>query len=447
MKRFAAFALIALLAAAGLGASGKQESKAGAQPVKLVVWWQGESEAPGTQKWLGEAIEVYQQAHPQVTVEAKLQSQDTMITEFKAAATAKDPKVGPDIQYFWDGTYTLEDAWSGNLAPLTGLIPDKELSSMLTMTRIWDGKAWGAGFYLAGISILYNKSYFRKAGLDPENPPKTWNDFMAACAALKKAGITPFSFGLKDQWGNGWFVSEFGFSQLDSMEQMTKLVADGTFVDEEWVDFVRKVDDMRRKGYFNDDAASIDFLQGWDLFPQGKVAMTMVSDSLIAQYAKMLGTDNLGIMTAPAIGTGKLSHRYSPQIQGLGITSWSVRKKEAADFLTFLHGKTMIDSFYNSTGILPADSKFDPALIKYPQQKLIYDSVLSKNPRFVFWMECFFPAALDYEGWYPTFQQLWSGELNPEGVIHKCQEVLEKWRQQNPQQVDIYRKWDIPEGF
>jgi hypothetical protein len=266
-------------------------------------------------------------------------------------------------------------------------------------------------------------------------------------ASLKKAGYTPFSFGLKDQWGNGWFVSEFGYSLLDSMEQMTKLVADGTFVEDRWVDFVRKVDDMRKKGYFNDDAASIDFFQGWDLFPQGKAAMTMVSDSLLAQYADVLGVDNVGIMTAPAMGSGKLSLKYPPQIQGLGITSWSANKKEAANFLVFLHKKDVIDSFYKSTGILPADTKFDPSLIKYPQQKLIYDSVLTKNARFVFWMECFFPAQLDYEGWYPTFQQLWSGELDPKAVIVKCQKVLEKWREQNAQQVEIYRNWDIPEGF
>jgi len=71
----------------------------------------GEWEAPGTAEVAGASHRAYQKAHPGVAIEAKLQSQDTMIPEFKAAAAAKDPKVGPDIQYFWDGIYTLEDAW------------------------------------------------------------------------------------------------------------------------------------------------------------------------------------------------------------------------------------------------------------------------------------------------------------------------------------------------
>ena len=33
--------------------------------------------------------------------------------------------------------------------------------------------------------------YFAAAGLDPENPPETWDEFLEACAALEEAGIIP----------------------------------------------------------------------------------------------------------------------------------------------------------------------------------------------------------------------------------------------------------------
>jgi len=423
-----------------------QETTAPAEPVTLNVWWGGEWEAPGTQQWLDQAISVYEEKNPSINIEAKLLSQDTLITDFKAAAAAKDPDVGPDIQYFWDGIYTLEDAWLGNLAPVNDYIPPDQLDTMMTLTRVWDGKAWGVGFYNAGVPIFYNKEYFTKAGLDAENPPKTWDEFMDACQALKDAGITPFSFGVKDQWGNGWFVSEFGYSHLDSIEEMTKLVADGTLVSDEWVDFMTKIDEMRKKGYFNEDVTSLDFFQGWDLFPQGKVAMTIVSDSLLKQYVDIMGEDKIGIMTAPAIGDGALAGRYPPQIQGLGISSWSEHKQEAADFLVFLHTEEMLKSFYDTTGILPTDTKFDPSWITLPQQKVIYDGVLAGEP-FAFWLECFFPSQLDMEGWYPSIQQMWADELTPEGVLQYCQDSLVKWREQNPQQVEIYRNWDIPEGY
>jgi raffinose/stachyose/melibiose transport system substrate-binding protein len=429
-----------------VAATTETETTEKAEPVKLNFWHFGEADAPGMGKWLAQVIPLYEERNPNITIEAKALSQDTLITDFKAAAAVKDPEIGPDIQYFWDGTYTLEDAWLGNLAPVSDYIAPDKLETMMTLTRIWDGKAWGVGFYNAGVPIFYNKEYFKKAGLDPDNPPKTWDEFMSACEALKTAGITPMGFGVKDQWGNGWLISEFGFSYLDSVKDMTNIVADGTLVNEKWLDFMTKINDMRKKGYFNEDASSLDFFQGWDLFPQGKVAMIMVTDGQLKTYEDVLGAGNVGIMNPPSMGNGKLAGRYPPQINGLGITSWSNHKQEAADFLVFLHSEEILKSFYDMTGVIPTDTKFDPSWITLPEQNKIYDGVLSGKP-FAFWLECFFPVQLDTEGWYPSVQQLWVDELDPQGVLEYCQDVLVKWREQNPQQVDIYKNWEFPEGY
>ncbi|VTM59961.1 glycerol-3-phosphate ABC transporter [Klebsiella pneumoniae] len=36
--------------------------------------------------------------------------------------------------------------------------------------------------------LYYNKDAFKKAGLDPEQPPKTWQDLAAYTAKLKPPG-------------------------------------------------------------------------------------------------------------------------------------------------------------------------------------------------------------------------------------------------------------------
>ena len=91
-----------------------EAAKPAGEPVKLVVWWWGEQEAPGAQKWLNETIAKYKEANPNVTFEAVLQSTDTLIPAFQSAAAAKQ---GPDIQYFWGGVWTLENAWNGAIDP------------------------------------------------------------------------------------------------------------------------------------------------------------------------------------------------------------------------------------------------------------------------------------------------------------------------------------------
>ena len=115
---------------------------------------------------MDETIAKYKEAHPNVTIEAVLQSTDTLIPAFQSAAAAKQ---GPDIQYFWGGVWTLENAWNGALVPVDDLIPADERSHWINnFERTYDGKLWGMPWYLSGNPFVYNPELFTKAGLDPK---------------------------------------------------------------------------------------------------------------------------------------------------------------------------------------------------------------------------------------------------------------------------------------
>jgi len=47
-----------------------------------------------------------------------------------------------------------------------------------------EGQTWGVPFQRSTIVAYYNKDLFREAGLDPENPPKTWDELVEAGKAL-----------------------------------------------------------------------------------------------------------------------------------------------------------------------------------------------------------------------------------------------------------------------
>ncbi|MGB1962917.1 MAG: extracellular solute-binding protein, partial [Candidatus Puniceispirillaceae bacterium] len=48
------------------------------------------------------------------------------------------------------------------------------------------GKTWGIPFQRSTIVMYYNKDAFRAAGLDPESPPATWDELVAAGKKLTK---------------------------------------------------------------------------------------------------------------------------------------------------------------------------------------------------------------------------------------------------------------------
>ncbi|MBC7135666.1 ABC transporter substrate-binding protein [Oceanibaculum nanhaiense] len=51
-----------------------------------------------------------------------------------------------------------------------------------------DGKVWGVPFQRSTIVMYYNKDAFREVGLDPNQPPKTWDEMASAAKKLTKDG-------------------------------------------------------------------------------------------------------------------------------------------------------------------------------------------------------------------------------------------------------------------
>ena len=86
----------------------------------------------GTTKFLHQSIANYEAAHPNVTIKPVLQSTDNLMPNFAAAAKAKK---GPDIEYRWGGIWALQDAWDGNLAPVSDYIPEAEWSHYLNASE------------------------------------------------------------------------------------------------------------------------------------------------------------------------------------------------------------------------------------------------------------------------------------------------------------------------
>ncbi len=66
---------------------------------------------------------------------------------------------------------------------------------------------YAAPFNFGPVGIWYNKALMEQAGLDPENPFTTWDEFLAAIEALQDAGITPIALGESEKWpGHFWFA-------------------------------------------------------------------------------------------------------------------------------------------------------------------------------------------------------------------------------------------------
>jgi raffinose/stachyose/melibiose transport system substrate-binding protein len=411
---------------------------ASAEAVNLTFWYWAESDAPGADKWMAETVAEYKKLHPNVTVNVVPQSTDTLQSAFQTAAASKS---GPDIASQWATGPVLGFVWTDAVKAIQDLVPADEMAHWLnTGENAYNGKIWAMPMYLLGIGMGYNKELFAKAGVTPPTGDRwTWDEFLAASAKLKAAGITPFVGGDKNGYLGAWWFANVGGQQLNSTQELVNaVVGKASFTDPKYTGWYTELEKMVKAGYFNNDVMSLDLDQGVRQFSQGKGAMAFLSDGMLKQAITDLGADKVGVMRPPKWGTGKLADAgNATQSISFFVTPWSQHPKEAADFLTYLHTPDRLAAWYKATGVVPADDRFDRSLVTIPQLQQMQKFETTGDQ---VWLENWIPGQLDGDGDIPAGQMVFSGSGTANDAAQLWERVAKTWRQAHPDELANWQK-------
>ena len=439
-------AILTLLAFLPAGRLAVLPSPAAAQdlptdPVTIDVWWWGETEAPGSEAWLDAAQKAYTELHPNVTFTNNLLALDALLPSYEAAGQAQE---GPTIMYLWGGFYTMDAVWKGWIVPISDYVGMEEAEHYINKEEaIWDGKIWSAAWYLQpSYPIVYNKDAFTAAGLDPEAPPQTWDEFLAACDAFAAQDMPLVALGVKDTWGAGRFLLDSLAQQVTGVGEVLQVVTGETsFTDPKYVTFFERWQEMIDHDCFPDDVASLDMYTGQQLVSQGEAGLTFIAGSELASYVESIGADNTGLMKLPATGEGPFKDQLASTSQTLAVTSWASddQKAIAADFIRFLHTPEQLAAYFEATGVPPADDRFDPEAIEDPLVRELF-AWGTENPAPQF--ENFIPFDIWFNGFNTAQVQMITGQIaSPADAAAFTQDVAEKWRQANRLLLEQYNQW------
>ncbi|MEI2267418.1 sn-glycerol-3-phosphate ABC transporter substrate-binding protein UgpB [Erwinia sp. CGal63] len=220
--------------------------------------------------------------------------------------------------------------------------------------------------------LYYNKDAFKKAGLNPDEPPKTWQELAKDAEALRKAGM---SCGYASGW-QGWIQIE-NFSAWHGLPVATKNNGfDGTDAELEFnkpvqVRHIQLLQEMNKKGDFTyfgrkDESTA--------KFYNGDCGITTASSGSLADirhYAKF----NYGVGMMPYDD----SVPNAPQNAIIGGASlWVMKGKDAAtykgvaEFMQFLAQPEIAAEWHQKTGYLPITT----AAYELTRQQGFYE----KNP-------------------------------------------------------------------
>jgi len=296
-----------------------------------------------------ELIAAFEAENPNITVETIGVPSNEIITRLQAdMAAGQQPDVAQLV--FRDLLYIASDLGGNALEDMAGeeayaALVDGMIPRGVDLGRV-DGKTYGLAYTFSTPILYYNADLFRAAGLDPDQPPRTWDEVRAAAEAIVEKtdaeGFFPGAYGPAD----GTFVY-----QAILMSNGGK-VRDGntlTFANPEGIEAVQMLRDMVESG----GHARLDPASPSDAMLAGQLGMFLYTSALQSTLsAAAEGKWELRVAPMPAFG----DKPTAPTNSGSALFTFSkdpVKQRasyELMKFLTSKYGYTIITS---KIGYLP----------------------------------------------------------------------------------------------
>lgn len=297
--------------------------------------------------------------------------------------------------------------WASRLAltPLDAYLRTSRLDTTQFFPALWGEMRWDGSIYALPVNstsyaLFYNKALFRAAGLDPEQPPATWSDLIAAARRLSVRD----GAGRLTQVG---FIPDYGNLPTTSLmawqQDVQFLSADGTTVTMDtpaaqralqWIgDYYQSygVDDLKA---FTAGLGSAD-QHG---FLTGRIAMAVLDLSFLDQTARLAPDLDYGVAPIPTFpGRPTASSAGS---WWLAIPRGAAHPDAAWAFLQFaVQRQTQLDeaaasaeSLFPANRLAATDSSFlsTPALRVFAaQMDVAHSPTVVPLAHDVFWREFF----------------------------------------------------------
>ena len=290
-----------------------------------------------------------------------------------------------------------------------------------------DGKLYSMPFNSSTPLLYYNKTAFKEAGLDPETPPKNFDEIIEMAAKLKvlaaDGSVARYGFGM----GNyGWFFEQWQGKMAKHYvdngngreARATKVVFDQSGGAEAVFNVWKRLLDGGVITYLNrgnNDAKAA--------FIAGKIAITLESTAALKSLLTNVG-DSF------EIGTGFFPNIHPDDQGGVSIGGGSLwmlasgneaKQNAAWEFIKYMISPD-VQAFWNAqTGYFPITvathelDAFKANLAKYPQFGTAIEQLHATSPQFVGSLLSVFPEARALVETYT--ERLVNGQLSVQETV------------------------------
>ena len=315
----------------------------------------------------------------------------------------------------------VETAWADATFPLEGQD---------------EAHIWGVPKMLATEVWFYNKTMFEAAGLDPEQPPQTVEEFTEMASQLTRDTTGD---GRIDQWGvsltagaegGPWrqylmAAKSFGGQLVPGRYADSKPGDPITWDSPETVAGFAWLVDLYREGYSPPSTISDTVRDVANNFRAGRVAMTFMGPWEMAATREVFEENGWewGLFRFPEGPGGRGEFMY---IGALGLFAQSNHVEEAVEYLRFYTSAEGLSLYMQTNGMIPAirEALADPYYSEDPYYQVFLDTIESADLHSPKWMSLRGSSAHFDSVWTPLYQQMLAGDVAVADAVRQMQASL-----------------------
>ena len=253
-------------------------------------------------------------------------------------------RMGPfvDAGLFMD----ISDLWAS----------DENLSSKFdaikpTMTR--DGKQWGVPYSYYQWGVYYRKDIYDLLSL---SEPKTWDDLLGNCDAMKEGGVTPFTIGTKFLWTAAG-VFDYLNLRTNGYDVHNDLTAGKIkYTDDRIRATFANWEEMLDRCSFVDTHATMSWQDAIAPFAKGDAAMYVMGNFSVGSYKEAgLKDEQIDFFQFPEITPGLPRAEEAPA-DAFFIPANATNVENAKKFLSFIATPEVQGQWNKDIGQLPPNA-------------------------------------------------------------------------------------------
>lgn len=226
--------------------------------------------------------------------------------------------------------------------------------------------------------MFYNKTLFKEAGLDPENPPKTWSEFIEANRKITEAGKGKY-FGIIESGKQVnrleiaiRALSSVAGSKSNDIGVMSVVNGESTYASQGMLDAFNLYRTLVEDGSVHPSTVNLTAPEARALFAQNQAGFIIQGSWCIPTWRKDNPDLDFGVMPLPVPDSGVAGGQpYIGAQPWMGISSDCEHPEIAAKYLMGLYSEEYQGQLVSDGGFVSAikgineKAMTDPVMLKY----------------------------------------------------------------------------------